>query len=116
MGYLLLAIALAVNAAANILLKIGAARLAGLRGADLLNGLIADRPLQSGLALFVLNVVLYAAALARLNLSVAYPIMTAGGVLIVVTFSILYLQETVTTLQLAGLSFLVVGIILVAHR
>jgi multidrug transporter EmrE-like cation transporter len=116
MTYVYLAVALALNAVASILLKIGAERLAGLRARDLAAAIIADFPLLLGLALFALNFVFYAAALVRLELSVANPIMTAGGMLIVVCCSVLFLRESVTAVQLIGVLFLVAGIVLVAHR
>jgi multidrug transporter EmrE-like cation transporter len=55
-------------------------------------------------------------ALSRLNLSVAYPIMMAGGVIIVVSVSVLFLQEAVSTRQMTGLLLLILGIVLVAER
>ena len=81
MGYLFLALALVLNATANILLKIGAARLGGLDEPNLVGRFITNYHLLAGLSLFALNVVLYILALTRLNLSVAYPIMMAGGVM-----------------------------------
>lgn len=116
MGYLFLTLALTLNAAANILLKIGAARLGGLDGPDLIGRVMSNYHLLAGLTLFALNVVFYVAALIRLNLSVAYPIMMAGGVVIVISVSILFLQEAVTTRQMLGLVLLILGIVLVADR
>jgi multidrug transporter EmrE-like cation transporter len=116
MGYLLLALALTLNATANILLKIGAARLGMLSEPGLIGRLATNYPLLAGLVLFALNVVFYVAALTRLNLSVAYPVMMAGGIIIVVTVSTFFLREVVTTPQLVGLALLVLGILLVAHR
>lgn len=116
MGYLFLALALTLNATANILLKIGAARLGGLDGADLIGRVLTNYQLLAGLALFALNVVFYVAALTRLNLSVAYPIMMAGGVIIVVSISVLFLREAVTARQMLGLLLLILGIVLVADR
>ena len=78
--------------------------------------MITNYHLLAGLSLFALNVVFYVVALTRLNLSVAYPIMMAGGVVIVVSVSILFLQETVSARQMAGLALLILGIVLVAER
>jgi multidrug transporter EmrE-like cation transporter len=116
MGYLFLALALILNACANILLKIGAGHLGRLDAPDLIGRLVTNYHLMAGLVLFALNVVFYIAALSRLNLSVAYPVMTAGGILIVVTVSALYLREPITTTQMLGFLFLVLGIGLVTHR
>jgi multidrug transporter EmrE-like cation transporter len=116
MGYLFLALALVLNATANVLLKIGAARLGGLDEPNLAGRLITNYHLLAGLSLFALNVVFYVLALARLNLSVAYPIMMAGGVVIIVASSVLLLHEALTTRQTIGLFLLIVGIVLVAQR
>ncbi|MDF2781414.1 MAG: hypothetical protein K0S96_1218 [Geminicoccaceae bacterium] len=116
MGYLYLVLALTLNAVANILLKIGATRLGGLEEPGLLGRLALDYYLLAGLLLFALNVVFYVAALTRLNLSVAYPIMVAGGIVIVGSVSVFALREAVTPLQTVGLALLVLGIALVGHR
>jgi multidrug transporter EmrE-like cation transporter len=116
MGYLLLAIALALNATANVLLKGGAAQLGSLGEPGFATRLIGNHQLLGGLALFALNVVFYVAALARLDLSIAYPIMVAGGIVIVVAASVLHLQEAVTVQQLIGIGLLLLGIVLVSGR
>jgi multidrug transporter EmrE-like cation transporter len=64
----------------------------------------------------VLSLGFYFAALTRLNLSVAYPIMVAGGIVIVVSASVFALGEAITPLQAVGLALLVLGIALVGHR
>ena len=116
MGYVFLALALALNATANVLLKVGAARLGDLTQAGLLGRLLTDYHLLAGLLLFALNVGFYVAALTRLNLSVAYPIMVAGGIVIVVSASIVLLREPVTPAQAVGLALLMLGIGLIGHR
>jgi multidrug transporter EmrE-like cation transporter len=116
MAYLFLILALTLNAAANILLKIGATRLGALEEPGLLGRLVSNHHLWAGLLLFALNVVFYIAALTRLNLSVAYPIMVAGGIVIVVSASTFALQEAITPLQTLGVALLVLGIALVGHR
>jgi multidrug transporter EmrE-like cation transporter len=116
MGYLFLALALTLNAGANILLKIGAGRLGRLDEPGLLGRLASDYFLIAGVLLFALNVVFYIAALTRLNLSLAYPIMVAGGLIIVVSASVLMLREPLTLGQVIGLVLLVIGIGLIGQR
>lgn len=116
MGYVFLVLALTLNATANVLLKVGAGRLGHFGEPGAMLRLLTNYHLLAGLALFALNVIFYAAALSRLNLSVAYPVMMAGGIVIVVSVSILVLQESVTRLQLLGLALLVAGIVLVTQR
>lgn len=116
MGYVYLTLAMTLNAAANVLLKMGAVRIGDLGEPALLSRLATNYYLIGGLVLFAANVVFYAAALSRLNLSLAYPVMMAGGVLIVVTVSILFLREALSASQMVGLLFLVVGLVLVTRQ
>jgi multidrug transporter EmrE-like cation transporter len=116
MDYLLLILALTLNALANVLLKMGATRLPGWSEPGAMTRLLANPYLLTGLTLFALNVVFYAAALSRLNLSVAYPVMVAGGLIVVVVASVVWLREPMTTTQLSGIVLLVLGILLVTHR
>jgi multidrug transporter EmrE-like cation transporter len=115
MGYALLALALVLNALANLLLKLGAARLGPLAAPGLAGRVLGDWPLLLGLLLFALNVALYALALTRLELSVAYLILVAGGLVIVVAASALVLGERVTPMQGLGLALLVLGVLLVGR-
>lgn len=116
MGYLLLFTALGLNAIANLLLKQGADRLTPLGEPGSIQALLANYHLFGGLILFALNVVFYVGALARLNLAVAYPIMMAGGVLIVFSASVLLLKEPFNAPQLIGTALLIAGIILITAR
>jgi multidrug transporter EmrE-like cation transporter len=116
MTYFYLVVAMVLNALANMLLKQGAARLGGLGEAHLVQRVLHNPHLLFGLLLFALNVVFYLAALSRLNLSVAYPVMVAGGLLIVTLGSAVWLRETVTALQWGGIGLLTLGIVLVTCR
>jgi multidrug transporter EmrE-like cation transporter len=116
MGYVFLIVALTLNAAANLLMKIGADRLGSRGTANVLEGVLTNYYLLGGLVLFALNVVFYVGALTRLNLSLAYPVMMAGGVLIVVCVSILYFKEPLTLGHAAGILLLLAGLVLVTQR
>jgi multidrug transporter EmrE-like cation transporter len=111
-----LIVSLTLNAAANLLLKVGADRLASRDVPSLLEGLLGNYYLIGGLVLFALNVVFCVGALARLNLSFAYPAMMAGAVLIVVTVSVLWLREPLTFAHAAGILLLLAGLILITLR
>jgi multidrug transporter EmrE-like cation transporter len=113
-----LAVALTANAAANLLIR------AGMRGRALdlaepgavLRGIVLNPLVLGGLALFALNVVSYAYVLSRVPLSIAYPIMTSAGFLIVVTASSLLFHETLAPVQIAGAVVILVGVAMVASR
>lgn len=115
MPYLLLFVALTLNAAANLLLKAGAIRLGPWSEPGIFSRLVTNYHLMAGLLLFALNAAFYVGALTRLNLSVAYPVMVAGGIAIIGSISVLFLGETLATSQVIGLVLLTAGTILVLH-
>lgn len=116
MAYVFLIIALTLNAAANLLLKIGASRLAARGSESLLAAALTDGYLLGGLALFAVNVAFYVLALGRLNLSFAYPVMVTGGVLLVACASALLLREPLTPRDGLGILLLLGGLALLAQR
>ena len=119
MGPFFLITALVLNALANISMKLGAQKLIfepSLKSTELIKLLVTNYFLWLGIGMFGLNVVFYIVALSKMNLSIAYPIMTAGGFLIITAFSFFYLKEPLTSLQLLGIILLSIGITLVAYK
>lgn len=114
MGYIFLVIAFTLNALANVLLKSGSHSLSvsGLTATSF----FANYALLGGLFLFALNIVFYALALARLPLSVAYPVMVAGSLIIVALSSALYLGESITLVQLLGMGMLLLAVVLIVGQ
>lgn len=104
-----------LNALANVALKMGSAGLPAWSDPALVPRLFTNAYLLLGIALFGLNVLVYATALARLNLSVAYPVMVAGSLIVVVLLSATWLREPVTPVQLSGIALLILGIVLVTR-
>ncbi|MGK4006300.1 EamA family transporter [Sorangium sp. So ce1036] len=118
-GYLFLIIALLFNATANILMKLASRRVPSMEGLSLVQkgvALATNVHLVLGLVLFASNILFYVLALKRINLSVAYPIMSSGGFLIISVFSVYYLRETLTALQIGGIVFIAAGIAMVAYN
>ncbi len=111
-GWIALIIALILNAAANILLKAGSTALTGSLSFATLVRALTDPYLMGGIVLFALNVICYSYALSRLPLSLAYPTMIIGGLLIVTTASIIIFGESLSYLQAAGIALIVFGVIL----
>lgn len=116
MKWFILFTALVLNAVANILIKAGMAR------PDVPGGLIEalktkwlSLPVISGVLCFGLALAAYSITLKRMPLSIAYPIMTTGGLFIISAVSVIYFKETITTVQMVGLALLVGGIWLVAR-
>ncbi|AUX21440.1 hypothetical protein SOCEGT47_019240 [Sorangium cellulosum] len=118
-GYLFLIIALLFNATANILMKLASRRVPSMEGLSLVQkgvALATNVHLVLGLVLFASNILFYVLALKRINLSIAYPIMSSGGFLIISVFSVYYLRETLTALQVGGIVLIAAGIAMVAYN
>ena len=121
MGYVFLIVALLFNASANILMKLGATALEGMdlgskSTTEKIISLATNWYLVFGLLLFASNVGFYVIALKRINLSIAYPIMTSGGFLLISLFSVYYLKEQLGALQISGIVLIAVGITLLAYN
>ncbi|WP_437993278.1 DMT family transporter [Sorangium sp. So ce145] len=118
-GYLFLIIALVFNATANILMKLASRRVPSMEGLSLVEkglALVKNYHLVLGLVLFASNILFYVLALKRINLSIAYPIMSSGGFLLISVFSVYFLHETLTALQIGGIVLIAAGIALLAYN
>ena len=115
-GFVLLGVAVLFNGAANVLMKKGmvGAEISG-GPASMVKHYLTSWPLIVGLVLFAVNVVAYTQALARLPLSVAYPIMVALTGVIVITGSHLLFKESIGWLQWAGYALILAGVVCVAR-
>src|SRR5690606_20782062 len=117
MMYFLLFLALTFNALANICIKLGAERFSF----DLRQ--FATEPLiflkngyfVLGLCFFAVALVVYSYVLSRMNLSIAYPIMTSVGFLLVVSFSVFFLQESLQWWQWCGIVCILLGVVLLSQ-
>ena len=110
-----LALGVVLNATANILMKVSALRLKGAEGAT--PGFVQsylEPAFLAGLVSFALALVAYRRALESISLSIAYPIMTSVGYLIVLGASWLFLREVLTPKQLVGCGLIVTGVWLVS--
>ena len=115
MAYLYLTLAFTLNSIANILLKLGATRGLLLSG-DILALVKGNWQFLLGLTIFATNVIFYFLALRALPLSIAYPVMVAMSFLIVNSYALIALRESVTVGQYIGYMLIVIGLTLVASR
>ncbi len=115
MNWLILSVAIVLNALANILIKVG------MRGKTLEIGLvtimkiITSPAIIGGIIFFVCALIAYGYVLSKMNLSIAYPIMTSMGFLIVILASWLFLKEAIGLGQCAGFILILLGVWLVAR-
>ena len=111
--YLLLGIALVLNAAANLLMKDAALRAAQAARPEGLAGLAQtylNAPFIAGLACFGLNLLAYTQALKKLPLSIAYPTMVSLGYVIILVVSWFVFQERLTLPRYVGAGLVLAGI------
>jgi multidrug transporter EmrE-like cation transporter len=117
--YLILIIAIICNAGANILIK------AAMKQSPIFleNAAIFQAVLQAlknpfligGVALFGLALAAYSVVLSRLNLSIAYPIMTGAGFLLVFLFSALCFKESISPVHILGAVLILSGVWVLAR-
>lgn len=109
--YLTLAAAIIFNSLANIIMKFGAARTSDSfsLGKIIFNPLVIGSAASFGISFFS-----YAYVLSKMNLNVAYPIITSTCFLLVIIFSWLFLKERLLLVQIIGFLLILIGIWLVA--
>ena len=108
-----------LNAIAQLLLKAGAGSLAGVElragNALLIAGrLLTSLPILAGLTCYVLSVVVWILALARVEVSVAYPMLSIGYVVNALAAWWLF-GENLSGARLAGIGVILLGVWLVAR-
>lgn len=116
MKWLILILGIATNASASVLIKL--AMTAPRQFPSLADPVTALKnwPFWIGLALYGSAFLLYAAALARLPLNVAHPVLTAGAVATVALASVLVLGEPFRWTTGAGIVLVIVGVALITAR
>ena len=108
-----------LNAIAQLFLKAGAGSLAGveLRASNALliaGRLLTSMPILAGLTCYVLSVVVWILALARVEVSVAYPMLSIGYVVNALAAWWLF-GENLSGARLAGIGVILLGVWLVAR-
>jgi len=100
-------------------MKFGANRMGDIKGLgffEIVLKMISNPFIVIGVFFFVLNLLFYVMGLTKINLSVAYPIMTSGGFLIISIFSFVYFKESINFFQILGIILIVAGITLVGYN
>jgi len=121
-----LCVALVLNAVANLLMKMGSAKVEAAGGflaggtVGAVRTLLSTPVLLAGLVCFGLNVFLYMYALQSkvLKISIAYPIMVGGGYAIIAITAAFWpsLRERLTVGQWLGVALVLAGVVIIAVR
>jgi multidrug transporter EmrE-like cation transporter len=108
-----------LNAIAQLLLKAGTGSLAGVEmrasnGLLIAGRLLTSAPILAGLTCYVFSVVVWILALARVEVSVAYPMLSLGYVVNALAAWWLF-GENLSGARLAGIGVILLGVWLVAR-
>jgi len=116
MKWLILILGVASNASASVLIKMA---MIPPREFPSLSGpmeALRNWPFWLGLGLYGGAFLLYAAALARLPLNVAHPVLTSGAVVTVAILSALVFREAFHWTTVAGIVLVISGMVLITAR
>ena len=115
-GILILALAIVLNAGANILIKVGMNRVGQSESSNpVLKQMVSKPFLYIGVLSFGLALFFYSLVLRTMNLSVAYPVMVSLGLVIVTLVSYFALNESIRWIQIVGFGLIIAGVWFVAR-
>lgn len=116
MKWLILILGIASNASASVLVKM--AMMPPRKFPSLSEPMVAlsNWPFWLGLGLYGVAFLLYAAALARLPLNVAHPVLTAGAVASVALCSVVIFREPFQWTTAVGIVLVIAGVSLITAR
>lgn len=116
MKWLILILGIASNASASVLVKMAMMPPRKFPSLSEPIAALSNWPFWLGLGLYGAAFLLYAAALARLPLNVAHPILTAGAVATVALCSVVIFREPFHWTTAAGIVLVIAGVALITAR
>lgn len=116
MKWLILILGIMSNAGASVLVKMAVLPPRTFPTLSDPIAAITNWPLWLGLAFYGSAFLLYTAALSRLPLNVAHPILTSGAVAIVAVFSIMIFKEPFYWTTGIGILLVMAGVMLITVR
>lgn len=116
MKWLILIIGIAANASASVLVKMAMMPPRKFPSLSAPWAALSNWPFWLGLGLYGAAFLLYAAALARLPLNVAHPVLTSGAVAAVALLSVFIFKEPFHWTTGAGILMVIAGVALITAR
>lgn len=116
MKWLILILGIALNASASVLVKMAMLPPRKIPSLSDPMAALSNWPFWLGLVLYGGAFLLYAAALARLPLNVAHPVLTSGAVATVALLSVLIFREPFHWTTGAGIALVIAGVALITVR
>lgn len=118
MDFVIVMAGVLLNAVAQLLLKAGAGSVGPIAGMSALRGVAFDLALHpaiiGGLVCYAISVVVWIVALSRVDVSIAYPMLSVGYVVNALLAMWLF-GEAVTLQRWIGIGVILVGVVLVAR-
>lgn len=116
MKWIILFFGIVFNASASVLIKMAMIPPRKFPSISDLSNALSNWPLWLGIGLYGGAFMLYAAALARLPLNVAHPILTAGAVAAVAWSSAIIFREPFQWTTVVGIFFVIIGVAFITAR
>ena len=111
MKWLILILGVISNASASILIKVAMSNTSSPIQLSKPLSILGNIPLVSGLGLYGMAFVFYAAALTYLPLNVAHPTLTSGSIALVSIASVLFFSESLTVVNIMGIVLILIGVV-----
>ena len=119
MDKVLLFLGVVFNILAQLMLKHGMKEFGLLRGGGMsllkAASLIVNPFVIGALVSYGTGFMLYSVVISRMELSRAYPVSSVAAILLLSIISIVFFHETLSGLKVAGISFCLLGILLVLY-
>jgi multidrug transporter EmrE-like cation transporter len=116
MKWLILILGISSNAIASVLIKVAITEPRKFPSLSDPVDALTNWPFWGGLFLYGLAFLFYAAALARLPLNIAHPVLTSGAVATVALLSVAVFREAFYWTTGAGIFFVMLGVALITYR
>lgn len=114
--WLILILGILSNASASVLVKMAMMSPRKFPSLDDPVAALGNWPFWLGLGMYGCAFLLYAAALARLPLNVAHPVLTAGAIATVALSSVVFFREPFHWTTAAGIVLVIIGVGLITAR
>lgn len=116
MQWLLLVLSLSLNASGNVIAKYAMKEApANANFSSLILFTVTNWKVLLSMACFSVAFGGYAMVLTKMDLSLAYPIMTTGGFLIILVASFFLFSEHISVMRIIGFLIVIVGIWLISR-
>ena len=116
MKWVILILGIASNASASVLVKLAMMPPRKFPSLSEPMAALSNWPFWLGLGLYGAAFLLYSAALSRLPLNVAHPVLTAGAVVTVALCSVVIFREPFHWTTATGIVLVIVGVALITAR